>query len=184
MTIWTGIGYSWADAALTAPWMALLALACWATFWRPRVAVSDAGVRARQRQPRTIFIPWPALHDIDTKWSLTLITAYGRFTAWSAPAPGQRGALLSLGGSREEHGQRRAGARRRRGRPARRPGRLAVRVRGRPDPRRWDKVRARRSSRGPAVGATSARCTWHVARSPAASAAAALLAVGIVAARI
>ena len=25
---------------------------------------------------------------VDTKWALTLITAYGRFTAWAAPAPG------------------------------------------------------------------------------------------------
>ena len=37
VTIWTGIGYSWTDAAQTAPWMALLTLSCWATFWRPCV---------------------------------------------------------------------------------------------------------------------------------------------------
>ena len=37
---------------------------------------------------RTIDLPWPAIQLVDTKWALTLVTAYGKFTAWAAPAPG------------------------------------------------------------------------------------------------
>jgi hypothetical protein len=36
----------------------------------------------------TVDLPWPAIHRIDTKWALTLFTAYGKVTAWAAPAPG------------------------------------------------------------------------------------------------
>ncbi len=69
------------------PWLALVAGACWATFWRPEVMVDDGGVRL-VNVLRTVHVPWPAIQAIDTKWALTLITAYGRFTAWAAPAPG------------------------------------------------------------------------------------------------
>jgi Bacterial PH domain len=175
VTIWTGIGYSWTDAALTAPWTALLTLSCWATFWRPRVVVSDAGVQL-VNVSRTIFIPWPALHGIDTKWSLTLITAYGRFRAWSAPAPGVRGAMLSVGGSREEHGQ-----------PAPRGEPETVRTGDLVDSpsgsaaaliqRRWDKMRAAGHLDAPRLERDRAQVTWHMATALAAGA---LLAVGIV----
>jgi hypothetical protein len=174
VTIWTGIGDSWTDAALTAPWMALLTLTCWATFWRPRVAVSDAGVEL-VNVSRTVFIPWPALHDIDTKWSLTLITAYGRFTAWSAAAPGARGSLLSLGGSRDEHGQPSP-----RGEPAVvRPGDLIDSPSGSAAAliyRRWDKMRAAGHLDEPQLERDRAQVTWHVATGLAAGV---LLAVGI-----
>jgi hypothetical protein len=94
MTLSVAVSTGWSDAARMAPWTGLLALACWATFWRPRVSVSDGGVRL-VNVTRTIDVPWPALQAIDTKWALTLVTAYGRFTAWSAPAPGVRGVMLS-----------------------------------------------------------------------------------------
>jgi hypothetical protein len=71
-----------------APWLALLAGGCWATFWRPRVEVTDGGVRL-VNVTRTIDIPWPAIAGIETRWALTLRTAYGKFTAWAAPAPGR-----------------------------------------------------------------------------------------------
>ena len=64
----------WADGAPMLPWALLVGGACWATFWRPRVEVSDAGVRV-VNVTRTIRIPWPALRDVDTKWALTLDTA-------------------------------------------------------------------------------------------------------------
>lgn len=70
-----------------APWLALLAGSAWAVFWRPEVVVDLGGVRL-VNVFRTIDLPWPAIHAIDTKWALTLITAYGRYTAWAAPAPG------------------------------------------------------------------------------------------------
>jgi hypothetical protein len=173
VTLWTGVAYSWADAGVTAPWMALLTLACWATFWRPRVAVSDAGVEL-VNVSRTIFIPWPALLGIDTKWSLTLITAYGRFTAWSAAAPGARGALLSLGGSREEHGPRGPQSE-----EIVRPGDLIDSPSGSAAAlidRRWDKMRAAGHLDEPRLERDRAQVTWHVATALAAGV---LLAVGI-----
>jgi hypothetical protein len=174
VTIWTGIGYSWADAAVTAPWMALLTLTCWATFWRPRVTVSDAGVEL-VNVSRTVFIPWPALHDIDTKWSLTLITAYGRFRAWSAPAPGTRGALMSHADRRKEHGQRGP-----QHEEIVRPGDLVDSPSGSAAAlihRRWDAVRAAGHLEEPRLERDRAQVDWHVATGLAAVA---LLAVGVV----
>jgi hypothetical protein len=174
VTLWTGIADSWTDAALTVPWMALLTLTCWATFWRPRVAVSDAGVEL-VNVSRTVFIPWPALQDIDTKWALTLITAYGRFRAWSAPAPGTRAALVSLSGSRKQPGPR--------GRQAEqivRPGDLVDSPSGAAAAlirHRWEQVRAAGYLDNPRLERDRARVTWHVAT---ALAVAALLAVSIV----
>jgi hypothetical protein len=101
MTLSVGITGDWSDAGLMAPWTGLLVLLCWATFWRPRVVVSDGGVRL-VNVSRTIDIPWPALRAIETRWALTLVTTYGRFTAWSAPAPGARSVLLSRSGTRRE----------------------------------------------------------------------------------
>ena len=76
------------DLLRLAPWLALLAGGCWATFWRPSVEVSDGGVRL-VNVTRTIDVPWPAITGIETRWALTLLTAYGKFTAWAAPAPGR-----------------------------------------------------------------------------------------------
>jgi hypothetical protein len=101
MVLFAGTRGGWRDAALVLPWAALVAGACWATFWRPRVEVSDAGV-CIVNVTRTIMIPWPALRAVETKWALTLVTEYGRFTAWSAPAPGARSAVRSLATRRDE----------------------------------------------------------------------------------
>ncbi|MEP1123004.1 MAG: PH domain-containing protein [Ilumatobacter sp.] len=79
---------------VTLPWLVLVVATCWAFFWRPSVVVSDAGVRL-VNVTRTIDIPWPAVHDVDTRFALTLHTAYGRFSAWAAPAPGAGTALRS-----------------------------------------------------------------------------------------
>lgn len=82
------------DAVLIAPWLGLVAVLCWACFWRPRVEVDDAGVTL-VNVTRTVVIPWPALQDVDTQWALRLSTAYGRYSAWAAPAPGLRSAVTS-----------------------------------------------------------------------------------------
>lgn len=74
-------------ALRAAPWLALFGGGCWAVFWRPEVVVDDGGVRL-VNVTRTIDLPWPSIQAVDTKYALTLITAYGRFTAWAAPAPG------------------------------------------------------------------------------------------------
>jgi hypothetical protein len=95
-TVLIGFLDSWTNAALALPWMALFALAGWATFWRPCVIVSDAGVRL-VNVSRTIDVPWPALQGVEARWALTLVTAYGRFTAWGAPAPGAYSAFRAVG---------------------------------------------------------------------------------------
>lgn len=77
---------------LTLPWVALFMTCSWAIFWRPSVEVSDAGVRL-VNVTRTIDVPWPAVIDVETRYALTLDTAYGRFSAWAAPAPGAGPAL-------------------------------------------------------------------------------------------
>jgi hypothetical protein len=69
------------------PWLVLVAGAVWATYWRPEVAVDESGVRV-VNVLRTIDLPWPSIQRVDTKWALTFVTAYGKYTAWAAPAPG------------------------------------------------------------------------------------------------
>lgn len=76
-----------ATALRAAPWLLLFGGAAWAVFWRPEVVVDDGGVRL-VNVTRTIDLPWPSIQAVDTKYALTLITAYGRFTGWAAPAPG------------------------------------------------------------------------------------------------
>lgn len=69
------------------PALALAVTLAWLIFWQPSVTVSDGGVVIRNVL-RTIELPWPSITDVDTRWALTLHTSYGRFVAWSAPAPG------------------------------------------------------------------------------------------------
>jgi hypothetical protein len=71
----------------TGPWLALVVGTVWAMYWRPEVSVDDSGVRV-VNVLHTVHLPWPSIQRIDTKWALTLFTAYGRVTAWAAPAPG------------------------------------------------------------------------------------------------
>lgn len=87
------------DALATLPWALLAAVGAWAIFWRPRVVVSDGGVRL-VNVTRTIDAPWPAITDVETRYALTLVTAYGRFAAWAAPAPGAGPALRTAMRSR------------------------------------------------------------------------------------
>jgi len=80
------------DALVTMPWVLLFTACCWAIFWNPRVVVADGGVRL-VNVTRTIDVPWPSITDVETRYALTLVTAYGRFAAWAAPAPSAAGAL-------------------------------------------------------------------------------------------
>ncbi|HET9647045.1 MAG TPA: PH domain-containing protein [Microlunatus sp.] len=78
-----------------AAWALLPALLVWAMFWRPCVIVDDGGVEL-VNVFRTIRLPWPSIIEVDTRWALTLHTAYGRYAAWAAPASGwQRGRRLT-----------------------------------------------------------------------------------------
>jgi hypothetical protein len=83
------VAYEGPSTLLTVwPWLGIVGLLAWALYWRPAVFVTDAGVRL-VNPLRTIDVPWPALEAIETKWALTLVTAWGRYRAWAAPAPGR-----------------------------------------------------------------------------------------------
>lgn len=68
------------------PAAALVALAVHVLYARPAVLVHDGGVELRN-VTRTVQLPWPAIRRVDTKYALTLETAYGTYAAWAAPAP-------------------------------------------------------------------------------------------------
>jgi hypothetical protein len=77
-----------------APALAWPVVVVWALYTRPAVIVSDAGVEVRN-VTRTIVLPWPSIQRVDTKYALTLYTAYGTFAAWAAPAPSRMSTLAS-----------------------------------------------------------------------------------------
>lgn len=80
------------DAAVRyLPAFAVLPAAVWAFYGRPAVVVSDGGVALRNVL-RTVELPWPSIQYIDTKYALTLQTAYGPYNAWAAPAPSRMAA--------------------------------------------------------------------------------------------
>ncbi|MFV0307995.1 MAG: PH domain-containing protein [Desertimonas sp.] len=92
--VWYAVGAGLADAARVAPFLAVVVFTAWMCFWRPRVEVTDAGVTL-VNVLRTVSLPWPSILDVDTKWTLSLTTGYGRFDAWAAPAPGTRTAVFA-----------------------------------------------------------------------------------------
>lgn len=68
------------------PAFLLAAFGCWLLFWMPAVGVDAAGVTL-VNLARTVRITWPAIIDVDTKYSLTIRTRDAKFTAWAAPGP-------------------------------------------------------------------------------------------------
>jgi hypothetical protein len=70
----------------------LAGYAAWMILWQPAVHISDGGVRL-ENVFRSVHVSWPAIQRVDTKWSLTLYTAFGSFAAWAAPAPGRHSQL-------------------------------------------------------------------------------------------
>ncbi len=171
MVVVAAVQGGWADGLRMLPWALLVAGACWATFWRPRVEVSDAGVRV-VNVTRTIRIPWPALRDVDTKWALTLGTAWGQYTAWSAPAPGARGALRTLTDRRRQPSHDQPGAMAPGDLPDSPSGSAAVLIRD-----RWDALRRAGHLDDPRLEDERAPVRWHVG---SLLAAVVLLAAGIV----
>jgi hypothetical protein len=85
----------WGDAAagLRYVWAILLiAVVSWALFWRPSLRVEHHGITV-VNVLRTYFVPWPAIREIDTRFSLTLHTSHRKVTVWAAPAPGRHRVL-------------------------------------------------------------------------------------------
>jgi hypothetical protein len=70
------------------PWLGIVTGVAWSLYWRPAVLVTDAGVRL-VNPLRTIDVAWPALKSVETRWALTLVTVWGSYRAWAAPAPGR-----------------------------------------------------------------------------------------------
>jgi hypothetical protein len=111
------IAYGHADLALRAtPAVLLVAVLVYAAFWAPRVELDPAELRVINPF-RSYRISWPAIREIDSRWSLTLHTVQGRVTAWAAPSPGlfsqlprmRRDAFrVSLGSDRESRGAEQA----------------------------------------------------------------------------
>lgn len=66
----------------------LLTALMWAVYWRPEVEVSDGEVRIVNPW-RTVHVPWPALDEVDHRWTLSVRTVDGRtVSAFAAPARG------------------------------------------------------------------------------------------------
>jgi hypothetical protein len=68
------------------PAFLLAAWVCWMLFWAPAVQIDDSGV-SLVNIVRTIRVTWPAIAAVETKYTLTIRTASGKYSAWAAPAP-------------------------------------------------------------------------------------------------
>jgi hypothetical protein len=69
--------------------LVLFGLLGWAGFWQPHVEVSDGAVRVVNTW-RTVLVPWPAVDEVEGRYGLRLVTAYGNVTAWAASPPAGR----------------------------------------------------------------------------------------------
>lgn len=80
----------------------LIATGAWVLFWQPAVRITPATLEL-VNPLRTVRVTWPAIEDIETRWSLTVTVAGRRYAAWAAPresgssASGPRGAVTVAG---------------------------------------------------------------------------------------
>jgi hypothetical protein len=58
----------------------------WLAFWRPCVVTGDEGVELRNLV-RDVEIPYDAIEDVETRFSLTIRAGGRAYSAWGAPAP-------------------------------------------------------------------------------------------------
>jgi hypothetical protein len=72
--------------------LALIAYGSYALFWVPNVRIGPAEIEL-VNPLRTIRIAWPAVEDIETRWSLVVTAGNRRYPAWAAPREGGSGAL-------------------------------------------------------------------------------------------
>jgi hypothetical protein len=145
--------------ARTAPATLLLAVACWALFWRPGMSVRTEGVEVVNIL-RTWSIAWPAIESLDTRFALTIRAAGRRISVWAAPAPGVRGATSV---HRNDVANLREGAY---AGDAVRPGDAANTPSGQAAEivrTRWESLRDAGHLASGAVEPGSVRATWHVA---------------------
>lgn len=74
------------------PVTGFIAFGAVAVFWLPSVRIEPTAVVVRNIVTTT-RITWPAIEDVETRWSLALVTKSGRVTAWSSP----RGSAVAAG---------------------------------------------------------------------------------------
>ncbi|MDQ1582671.1 MAG: hypothetical protein QOF36_725 [Microbacteriaceae bacterium] len=75
------------DALLRAtPALAFVAVGTYALFWAPLVRMNSAEIEL-VNPLRTHWIAWPAIRDITTRWTMTLVTNDGSYPAWAVSAP-------------------------------------------------------------------------------------------------
>jgi hypothetical protein len=77
-----------ARAVVTGLWLVAVTTALACLFWRPAVVVDDAGVELRNLV-RDVRVPWPALEELDTRYTLTLHSGGRRYQSWAGAAPGR-----------------------------------------------------------------------------------------------
>jgi hypothetical protein len=143
-----------------APWALMPALLVWALFWHPSVGIDDGGVEL-VNVFRTVRLPWPSIEQVDTRWSLTLHTAYGRFAAWAAPASGwQPGRRLTEQDARSVPVERsdRGDSVRASDSPFSPAGEAAIEVR-----RRWEELKNAGHLDNPRLEFERPPVHWHVA---------------------
>ncbi len=64
----------------------------WLAFWRPSVVTDARGVQLRNLV-RDVDVPYDAIDDVDTRYSLVVRSGGKSFSAWGAPAPGGAASL-------------------------------------------------------------------------------------------
>jgi hypothetical protein len=64
----------------------------WLAFWRPSVVTDAHGVELRNLV-RDVEVPYAAIDDVDTRYSLVVHSGGKSFSAWGAPAPGGAASL-------------------------------------------------------------------------------------------
>jgi hypothetical protein len=80
------IGYGHTDALLRAsPALAFAAFGSYTLFWAPLVRIGTTAIEV-VNPLRTHRIAWPAIRDVTTQWTLTLVTDRGSFPAWAVSA--------------------------------------------------------------------------------------------------
>jgi hypothetical protein len=80
------VSYGHLGALLRAtPAVLFVAFATYAVFWAPLLRISPTEIVV-VNPLRTHRITWPAVREITTRWTLTLVTDRRAYQAWAAPA--------------------------------------------------------------------------------------------------
>jgi hypothetical protein len=72
--------------------LGLVAFGSYALFWAPNVRITPADIEL-VNPLRTIRIAWPAVEEIETRWSLVVVAGDKRYPAWAAPREGGSGSV-------------------------------------------------------------------------------------------